>query len=177
MKGSSSVQVAVGGVISALTLVLMMLTNIFPFGTYAFPVISGILLIPLFIEFGFKWSVLVYVVISALSVLFVLDKEAALFFVLLFGYYPVIKSYIERLKLKIFQYLIKLAIFNAMAVAIYFLLLFVFGLPKDAFVLFGVNLPLVFLLVGNIFFVIYDYAVNILVFQYVNKYSKILFKK
>ena len=176
MKRGIAVKVAIGGVLSAMALVLMMLTGVFPFGTYAFPVIAGVMLIAIYLEFGFKWSMLVYGVISIMSVLFVADKEAALFFLLLFGYYPVVKSYIERLKSKITQYIIKLSIFNAAAVSVYFLLLLVFGMPADSFELFGVNIPLVFLIVGNFVFLIYDFAINVFVAQYLQKYRKILFK-
>lgn len=176
MKSSMAVKVAVGGVFSAMALVLMMLTGVFPFGTYAFPVIAGVMLIVIYLEFGFRWSMLVYGVISIMSVLFVSDKEAALFFLLLFGYYPVVKSFIERLKSKILQYIIKLAIFNAAAVSVYFLMLFVFSMPADSFELFGVNIPLIFLIVGNFVFLIYDLAINVVVAQYLQKYRKIFFK-
>ena len=176
MKSSMAVKVAVGGVFSAIALVLMMLTGVFPFGTYAFPVIAGVMLIVIYIEFGFRWSMLVYGVISIMSVLFVSDKEAALFFLLLFGYYPVVKSLIERIKSKIVQYIIKLAIFNAAAVSVYFLMLFVFGMPADSFELFGVNIPLIFLIVGNFVFLIYDLAINVVVAQYLQKYRKFFFK-
>ena len=176
MKSSMAVKVAVGGVFSAIALVLMMLTGVFPFGTYAFPVIAGVMLIVIYLEFGFKWSMLVYGVISIMSVLFVSDKEAALFFLLLFGYYPVVKSFIERIKSKIVQYIIKLAIFNAAAVSVYFLMLFVFGMPADSFELFGVNIPLIFLIVGNFVFLIYDLAINVVVAQYLQKYRKFFFK-
>lgn len=176
MKSSMAVKVAVGGVFSAIALVLMMLTGVFPFGTYAFPVIAGVMLIVIYLEFGIRWSMLVYGVISIMSVLFVSDKEAALFFLLLFGYYPVVKSFIERIKSKIVQYIIKLAIFNAAAVSVYFLTLFVFGMPADSFELFGVNIPLIFLIVGNFVFLIYDLAINVVVAQYLQKYRKFFFK-
>lgn len=176
MKSSMAVKVAVGGVFSAIALVLMMLTGVFPFGTYAFPVIAGVMLIVIYLEFGFRWSMLVYGVISIMSVLFVSDKEAALFFLLLFGYYPVVKSFIERIKSKIVQYIIKLAIFNAAAASVYFLMLFVFGMPVDSFELFGVNIPLIFLIVGNFVFLIYDLAINVVVAQYLQKYRKFFFK-
>lgn len=176
MKSSMAVKVAVGGVFSAIALVLMMLTGVFPFGTYAFPVIAGVMLIVIYLEFGFRWSMLVYGVISIMSVLFVSDKEAALFFLLLFGYYPVVKSFIERIKSKIVQYIIKLAIFNAAAASVYFLMLFVFGMPADSFELFGVNIPLIFLIVGNFVFLIYDLAINVVVAQYLQKYRKFFFK-
>jgi MFS family permease len=177
VKNNSAVRVAVGGLVSAFSLVIMLCTGIFPFGTYAFPLIAGVLLISIFIEFGFKWSILVYVVVSIMSLFFVSDKEAALFFTLLFGYYPIVKSYIERLSKRVIQYIIKFGIFNASAVSVYFLMLFVFNLPKDAFEVFGVNLPLVFLIVGNFAFIIYDKCINVLVAQYLSKYRKILFKR
>ena len=176
MKRGIAVKVAIGGVLSAMALVLMMLTGVFPFGTYAFPVIAGVMLIVIYLEFGFRWSMLVYGVISIMSVLFVSDKEAALFFLLLFGYYPVVKSFIERIKSKIVQYIIKLAIFNTAAVSVYFLMLFVFGMPADSFELFGVNIPLIFLIVGNFVFLIYDLAINVVVAQYLQKYRKFFFK-
>jgi hypothetical protein len=154
----------------------MMGTGLFPFGTYAFPLIAGILLVAIFIEFGFKWSMLVYAVVSIMSIFFVADKEASLFFALLFGYYPIVKSYIERLHKKFLQYIIKFAIFNASAVGVYYLMLFVFGLPKDAFVVFGVNIPLIFLAVGNLAFLIYDRCINVIVSIYLTKYRRILFR-
>ena len=49
MKSSMAVKVAVGGVFSAIALVLMMLTGVFPFGTYAFPVIAGVMLIVIYL--------------------------------------------------------------------------------------------------------------------------------
>lgn len=176
MKNSSAFKVAIGGLISAFSLTLLLLTGVFPFGTYAFPVISGVLLIAIFLEFGFRWAMLVYGVISILSLFFVADKEAALFFMLLFGYYPVVKSYIEKIKSKAVQYIIKLVIFNIGAVAVYFIMLFIFGMDTDAFVIFGVNIPLVFLLVGNVIFVIYDFAVTVAAIQYIKKYRNIFFK-
>ena len=48
MKQTQAFKIAIGGVISAVSLALMMFTGIFPFGTYAFPVISGI--------FQFSWN-------------------------------------------------------------------------------------------------------------------------
>lgn len=177
MKQTQAFKIAIGGVISAVSLALMMFTGIFPFGTYAFPVLSGTFLISIFLEFGFGWSMLVYAVISIMSILFVSDKEAALFFTLFFGYYPVVKSYIERLKSKVVQYIIKFAIFNAACVSVYFLMLFVFSLPKDAFEVFGVNIPLIFLLAGNLIFILYDFAIKVAVAQYIDKYRKIFFKQ
>ena len=75
------------------------------------------------------------------------------------------------------QYIIKFAIFNAACVSVYFLMLFVFSLPKDAFEVFGVNIPLIFLLAGNLIFILYDFAIKVAVAQYIDKYRKIFFKQ
>ena len=48
MKQTKAFKIAIGGVISAVSLALMMFTGVFPFGTYAFPVLAGIFLISIF---------------------------------------------------------------------------------------------------------------------------------
>ena len=43
---------------------------------------------------------MIYAAVAVLSLLFAADKEAALLFVLFFGYYPVLKSFLERISNK-----------------------------------------------------------------------------
>ena len=50
--------------------------------------------------------------------------------------------------------------------AAYWLMLQVFGLPADSLELFGVNVPLILLGLGNVVFVIYDIAVTNLITMY-----------
>ena len=90
-----SYKVAFGGVVAALSLVLMFLTGIIPFGTYDFPSLAGMALVLIAIELGYRYAFMVYAVVALLSVFFVPDKEAAMFFVLILGYYPVLKGIIE----------------------------------------------------------------------------------
>lgn len=71
----------------------MFLTGLIPIGTYALPAIAGVLLIVAVIEIGAKWAWMIYAAVAVLSLLFAADKEAALLFVLFFGYYPVLKSF------------------------------------------------------------------------------------
>lgn len=169
-------KVALCGVFSALALVLMMLTTIIPVGTYALPIISGILLVAIVIEFNTKWAFAVYFVVSVLSFLMSGDKEAVLYFVLFFGYYPIVKSYFERLKSKVLQWILKYAVFNAGMVVSFYLGIFVLGIPEDSFLIFGFNLPLVFLLIGNIMFYFYDKCVTIMIMNYIFKVRDKLIK-
>ena len=48
----TSRKVALGGMVTALSLVLMFLTGVFPFATFALPGIAGLLLIMVVIEMG-----------------------------------------------------------------------------------------------------------------------------
>lgn len=152
--------------IAALSLALMLLTGIIPVGTYALPCISGILLAAIVIEFGIPWALGVYAGVSVLSFLIVADKEAALYYVLLLGSYPILKSLFERIHIKWLSLAIKLVFFNAVAVAAFFVSIYVLKVPAESFSLFGVNMPLAFLVAGNVVFVIYDFCVTRLISAY-----------
>ena len=159
------------GIITALCTLLMFLTGLIPIGTYALPALAGILMIPIVIEMGAAWAWPVYIASSLLSLLLAGDKEAAVLLVVFFGYYPILKSIFERAR-RVLSYLLKFAVFNGSMVLGYFLSIWVLGVPKDSFIVFGVNLPAAFLIAGNIVFILYDYAVSALVATYFQRFHK-----
>ena len=166
---SKSGKIALGGLLTALGVVLMFLTGLIPIGTYALPAIAGVLLIVAVIEIGAKWAWMIYAAVAVLSLLFAADKEAALLFVLFFGYYPVLKSFLERISNKVLSWISKFAVFNVAVVACFFLAVNFLQLPEDSFTVFGFYLPWVFLIPGNAVFLIYDIALSGLVATYVEK--------
>ena len=166
---SKSGKIALGGLLTALGVVLMFLTGLIPIGTYALPAIAGVLLIVAVIEIGAKWAWIIYAAVAVLSLLFAADKEAALLFVLFFGYYPVLKSFLERISNKVLSWISKFAVFNVAVVACFFLAVNFLQLPEDSFTVFGIYLPWVFLILGNAVFLIYDIALSGLVATYVEK--------
>ena len=166
---SKSGKIALGGLLTALGVVLMFLTGLIPIGTYALPAIAGVLLIVAVIEIGAKWAWMIYAAVAVLSLLFAADKEAALLFVLFFGYYPVLKSFLERISNKVLSWISKFAVFNVAVVACFFLAVNFLQLPEDSFTVFGIYLPWVFLIIGNDVFLIYDIALSGLVATYVEK--------
>ena len=166
---SKSGKIALGGLLTALGVVLMFLTGLIPIGTYALPAIAGVLLIVAVIEIGAKWAWMIYAAVAVLSLLFAADKEAALLFVLVFGYYPVLKSFLERISNKVLSWISKFAVFNVAVVACFFLAVNFLQLPEDSFTVFGIYLPWVFLILGNAVFLIYDIALSGLVATYVEK--------
>ncbi|MDD5795959.1 MAG: hypothetical protein PUD24_03380 [Oscillospiraceae bacterium] len=169
-------KVALCGVFSALSLVLMMLTTVIPVGTYALPIISGALLSAIVIEFNAKWALAVYFAVSVLSFLLSGDKEAVLYFAMFFGFYPIIKSYFERLKSKVLQWILKYAAFNLCMIGAFFIGTYLLGVPLESYKIFGWNLPIVFLLIGDIAFVFYDRCVTLVILNYINYWRKKLIK-
>jgi len=172
----TSVKVSMGGVVAALCLVLMLLTSIIPFGTYAFPMFAGILLVLLVFNLGYGYAFGVFFVTAVLSFMLVTDKEAALYYAIFLGYYPTLKGLIERIPSKVIQYIIKLVLFNVCMIAAFYIGTWLLNVPKESFELFGVYLPWVFLILGNIFFVIYDFCVTRLVTIYILKWHNRLNK-
>ena len=172
----TSFKVALGGAVAALGLVLMFMTALIPFGTYAFPAFAGILTVVIVIEIGYGYAVAVYAATAILSFLLVPDKEAALMYAIFFGFYPILKGLIERLPNKPAQYALKLVLFNACVIAAFFIAVNLLSIPEDSYYLFGLNMPLIFLLLGNVFFVIYDICVTRLVTVYLLKWRKKLNK-
>lgn len=173
---SKTFRIAFCGVTAALSLALMMLTSLIPIGTYAFPCFAGIFISAIVIEYGAKWAFGVYATVSLLALLLAGDKEAVVYFIVIFGYYPIVKGIIERkIHNKPFQYILKLLTFNAAAVAAFFAGAFLLSVSPEEYTLFGIYLPWLFLIAGNFFFLLYDYAVTVFVTQYVRRLHDKLF--
>lgn len=170
--------IALCGVISALGVVIMMITAIVPTATYAMPAIAGLIAMVIVIEINKKWALASYFVVSILSLLLVPDKEAVSFYILFFGYYPIFKQIIEsKIKFVWLQWILKIAVFSASAIAVYYIAILLLGVPAEEFIIFGINLPILFLFVGILIFIMFDYAMSGVVVTYVNKFRKKLFGK
>ena len=170
-------RIAFCGVVTALALVLMMITGLFSFGTFAFPCFAGMILTAVVIEYGVKWALAVFVAVSVLSSFLAGDKEAVIYFIMLFGYYPVVKSLFERkIRNKAVQLVLKLLLFNAAAVSAFFIADFLLAIPAEEFTILGFYVPWVLLIIGNFFFVVYDFAVTVMVGRYVYSLRKKIFK-
>ncbi|MBQ8000169.1 MAG: hypothetical protein IJ298_02995 [Ruminococcus sp.] len=172
-----SYAIALCAMLSALSFVVLLLTGLIPVGTYAFPCIAGALLAVVVIEVGYWGAIAVYGVVSVLSFLLVADKEAALYYTAFLGFYPVLKGLIERIRSRLLQYVLKLVVFNVCVIAAFYISIHILSVPAESFELFGVYLPQVFLLLGNLIFVIYDLCLTRIITEYVNKWrNKLKFK-
>lgn len=100
-------KIAFCGMITAISLLFFLATGIFPFASYAIPAFCGLLLIPALIEFGTKQALLVFVSVSLLALLLAPDREAAIAYLSLLGYYPIAKVGLEKIPFKPLELLCK----------------------------------------------------------------------
>ena len=163
---------AFSSVIAALSVALMFVTTFIPIGTYAIPCAAGAMLAAVVIEAGYITATAVYVAVSLLSFLLAGDKEAVLYYVAFLGFYPILKGLIERIKLKVVQYLLKYLVFNVTMIAAFYAGIYILSVPKESFVLFGVYIPWIFLAVGNVVFILYDICLTRVITQYATQWRK-----
>ena len=71
-------QIALGGMMAALSMVVMMLTGLIPMGEFALPAIAGMFLIPVVTEIGYGAAWLTYGAVALLSLIAAPSKECAL---------------------------------------------------------------------------------------------------
>ena len=124
-------KVAFCGMMVALSVALMLTGGLVPIATYCAPMLGGILLLPIMLEYGRKTAWTAYIATSLIVLTLGVDKEAA-FFYLFLGYYPIIKWNIEKIGKKPLRLALKLVVFNAAIFLMYAILGFV--LHMDAVV-------------------------------------------
>lgn len=171
MRRRQSSRIALCGVMCGLSIVLMLSGSIIPFATFCAPAMSGLLLMPVAVECGMRLAWVCYGAISALAVLFVPDKEMAAVFVFLFGCYPLLKAYIQRIPGRWLRFLVKAGFFNGTVLAMYGMLLFIFPMPSlvEEFAQTAQWMLAALLAMGNVCFWIYDVALNNVLHVYVLK--------
>ena len=148
---------------AALALVLLLAAGFLPTLSISLAVIAGFCVAASFLECGRAHAFLCYLTVSLLALLLVTDKMVSLSFALVFGLYPIFKSFAEAQKSRVLEYVCKLAFCNVMLCALYFLFrLFTveIWLPD---VRFAIPVAMIAL---NLAFLIYDMAFTKLVTVY-----------
>lgn len=162
-----SKRIALCGMLSALSLVIMLVAY-FPYLTYTLPALAGILFVIVMVEIGTKWAWGSFVTTAILALL-LCEKEAAVLFVAFFGYYPILKANLERISIKIVEYIAKFFLFNVAVVAAYLVIIYVFSIPIENMGQFGQYTLLILLGMGNVVFIIYDFALSTAYQEYMVK--------
>ncbi|MDE6092916.1 MAG: hypothetical protein K2F73_02260 [Ruminococcus sp.] len=153
-----SYRVALGGIVSALCITAMFLAGIMPALYLILPMIAGVLMMIIAVEVNTGWAMLTYISVGLLSMFVTFDKEAALIFIMLFGHYPVLRFYINRIKVRFLRNTVKFLIFNICTVAYFYVTVYIFGLDQmlDEFGEMGRYGSYIMLALCNFIFVLYD---------------------
>ena len=169
-------KVAYSGIITGVSVVLMVCSSFIPIGKYAFPAIAGALICLIVIEFGKIWAWSAYIAVSLVSIILCADKQIAVYFIVFFGCYPILKAIFERIKNKYISTVVKFTMFNASAIAVYYIFSYIFNITLENIKIYNINIVVVLFVVGNIAFIIYDICLSKAINIYINKYRKIINK-
>lgn len=178
MKMSVSAKTALGAMVTALSVVILIPSAVQVF-VYALPAMAGMLTMFAVVEIDKKWAIGSYIATSLIGLLFVANKEAVMYYVAFFGYYPVVKAILESKLPRALEYVLKFLIFNISIVISGVLLVKVFGMPYND--LLGIDgesafftkyaLPIM-LVLGNLVFILYDVALTRMLTAYLYVWQK-----
>lgn len=167
--------VALCGMISALVLLLMFCSTMFPMLDYAIPTYAGFLMVAVIAEAGGKWAFLTYLACAVLCPLMTPDYEANLLFIMFMGYYPILYVYITKnIRVTLLRRLIKIAVFNIAVISFALIFQYFFtGVDLyEGLEMFGKYAPLILLCVANVFFFFYDRLLGMLIDMYTRWFRK-----
>lgn len=154
MRNTGAREIALGGIMAALALVIMSMGAMIPSATFVCPMFCCLILQIVLTLCSRRTAWAWYGAVAVLSVLLSPDKEAAAVFVFL-GYYPILKPRFDRSKLR---WLYKTVYFNAVILVMYWLLIHLFGMAQLAqeWQELGLVMTAVMLVLGNVTFFLLD---------------------
>lgn len=158
-------KIVLGGILSAFTLILLFFANLSNLFDICLVVIASMIMFVGVIELGRKWMLVMYAAVSILGILIIPIRAPLLMFVLFLGYYPFVKSLTEQLKRRSLEYLIKFVLFNLAAViciTLFRSLFFSDGILTNM-------MAVIFIIIGNGLFLLYDIVMTRLVTMYLYK--------
>lgn len=167
MRKSKSQKAALCGVLAALSVVLLLAGSALQVGTYAAPMLAAFLLIPVQVEYGPRYALLLYLATAVLALLLVPETELALFYTLAVGHYPVLRCALRAVRPAVLRWALTFLAFNAAVALLYALLAALLG-PAVWRELTGDGLPMLLVLLGmgNAAFFLYDRALGALTRYY-----------
>jgi hypothetical protein len=163
-KNRSSVT-ALGGICLALTLVFLFAGSVIPGVELTLFALSSLFVAVMILESGTGAAVLLYIAAAILGLFIIPNKLAMIPYIFCFGYYGILKFYIEKLHSGILQVIIKAAFFAV--------LLCVGLLGFKSLLLGSIHLPdyPVYLLIaaGILMMLVYDYIYTLCISFYLKR--------
>ena len=134
---------------------------------------ASIVLLLIVIELGRKWAVGVYAASAILAVLLIPSKEAAILYVVFFGYYPILKAVLEqRVRSRVLEWVIKILLFVVIMTVSYYLMIRFMGIEFEEIGKYGRAAVPILLAFGAVAFVGYDFCLTLFVSTYLRRWQK-----
>lgn len=156
-------KIAYGGICSALCSAALLTASYTTAGQFTAAVLCGLLLLCFSYKAGKTAALYVFIVSSIIACFLGGNKQGIMVYILLTGYYPVLRIIIEKIRIVLLKIFIKLVIALLTGVLIYYIYYYIFDINFD-FV--DVGNPYVILILGIgyiVLFFIYDFS--LLVFE------------
>lgn len=153
-----SAKITLCAISSALSFVVVML-GYFPYFTYAAPAVAGLFVMIPIIEINLSYALGTYIT-SALLVLLFAEPETKILFIVLFGFYPIVKAIIEKLKSRVLEWVLKISVFTASILISYFIMKYLTDIDVNDFGPLGKYGVVIFLFLSYVAFVLYDLAIS-----------------
>lgn len=117
MERKETKTIALGGICLALTVVFLFGASMVPGAELTLYALSSLFTAVMVIERGPKSGILLYAAAVILGLVLIPNKLGMMPYICLFGYYGVVKFYIEKLRSPVVQVAVKLAVFAAVTAA------------------------------------------------------------
>ena len=121
-KSSFDKRIVVSGVLVALSVIILYLGCAIEALDLTMSAIVSLLVVVIVIEMGYKYAWFAYLATSILSLLLLPRKTPAIFYACFMGFYPIIKSHVERINSAVLRWVIKLIAGNAALCAMFWLI-------------------------------------------------------
>ncbi len=168
----SSRSIALGGILTAITIICLFLATVLPTSRLSFYALSSFSTAVVVLEFGAGRGAAFYCACSILSFIIIPNKLAVVPFAVFFGNFGILKYYIEKVGKPIPEIILKLAYFNiCLFPGLFFMKKFLLAGNSKL-----LDFPLgAFVLLFQVIFIIYDFVYTLFI-QYYNLKLKRIFK-
>lgn len=170
MRGKTK-NIALAGILAALTVAILLMGAMIELIDLSAAALAALLIMVTVVEMGVRWATGVYAVAAVLGLL-LFPQTATITFAAFLGYYPIIKVYLDKIRPKFLQYLIKLALFNTFLTVTMKLCVWLLGTENE-----WAALGWALYVLGNLTFVVFDFAIGQLSLFYIIKIQRRIHRK
>lgn len=173
--------IAIGGILVALTIIVLYATSILPISTLAILTIASTIIPICIIRSNVQTSIFVYIS-SSLIAFFLVPINISLLYFIFFGVYGIVKYFIERIRKENLEIILKLVFFNIVFVIGFIIMQNILGVNiiaglEELISKFFNNSARIYSLIilwiiAQPVFMIYDYAMTMIITFYMERIHK-----